>query len=65
MKIIVVSEKEVIDKLVGKNNVNRMIIHIDHKNEKVFYETDYTRYELRELIDYKKALSILKPLCIL
>jgi len=60
MKVIIVSEKEKIRKLVENENIGRMIVHIDDKNKKVFYESDYTRYELRESVDYDKAISVLE-----
>ncbi len=60
MSTYIIDDKKIIKELIGHDNYNMIIIHIDELEKTVFYESDYTLYELIEKISYNDTIKILK-----
>ena len=57
---ITLTDKELIKKITGKDH-NEIHLHLDHKYYKVYYEEDYTKFEISWWLPYYyKIKNILK-----
>lgn len=60
---IVITEKNLIEILTKRNDINEMRLYLDHKNQIAVYEADYSGFcVLHNDIFYNHVLKIIKPI---
>jgi hypothetical protein len=62
MKTCIITNSAIIKEITNNTRISKMFLHLDSKKKIAKYECDYTLYELTLIVNYDKAMELLKQL---